>query len=404
MPLDKVHKKLYVDGTDSANPIGISPWDVAQCLGDYRNTESGRDIGMLCTSSHINKFAICKPKSKYHPYPFGLMLNYLEYVPSGVGYTYIRPGTDEDKILEEFDGYVHEGTSDLDFNMEFYSDQFSFPLFDDDRLYCSEEYVDYPGLIVKTKPATEGILCFKNIPELINGNGGNGQRITVDIAMYNPSGDRWWFGYLALSPYVDELPEFIIIPPESLDEIGRGSEIKLFWQVTQRDNSQVWNMISPMGFALIENLRGFIDICSTDISNSTILEVQDSMGNVILTTLLGSLSYATITIPYQGKLVIKDITTTNLSSKTVYASYGLECNGSHGTFTPSVEILAGKSVVHSIEMPWRYFGSLMFGIYDESPVLLEGITLPVLDTSLGSESYETIYEFSSTKIIVAQSS
>lgn len=57
MAYDKTNKKLYV-----TEDSGITPWEIAQCLDDYRvNTKGQRDVGMLCTSPNINMWAKYKP-------------------------------------------------------------------------------------------------------------------------------------------------------------------------------------------------------------------------------------------------------------------------------------------------------------------------------------------------------
>lgn len=58
MAYDKTTKRLYVD---TANNRGITPWEVAQCIGDYRTAAHGRDVGMLCSSPKINMWAKHKP-------------------------------------------------------------------------------------------------------------------------------------------------------------------------------------------------------------------------------------------------------------------------------------------------------------------------------------------------------
>ena len=56
MAYDSTNKKLYVSADK-----GISTSEIAVCLGDYRVTTRGRDIGLLCTSPKINVWAKCKP-------------------------------------------------------------------------------------------------------------------------------------------------------------------------------------------------------------------------------------------------------------------------------------------------------------------------------------------------------
>lgn len=56
MAYDSINKKLSTEGG------GITLWEVAQCLGDYRVNAAGRrDVGLLCTSPKINKWAKRKP-------------------------------------------------------------------------------------------------------------------------------------------------------------------------------------------------------------------------------------------------------------------------------------------------------------------------------------------------------
>lgn len=56
MAYDSTNKKLYADAEH-----GISTSEIAVCLGDYRVTARGRDIGLLCTSPGINKMSKRKP-------------------------------------------------------------------------------------------------------------------------------------------------------------------------------------------------------------------------------------------------------------------------------------------------------------------------------------------------------
>lgn len=59
MPLDKENRRLYVD---YANGYGISLIDVANCLRDFRRDKNGNiDLGMMCTSPHINIWALFRP-------------------------------------------------------------------------------------------------------------------------------------------------------------------------------------------------------------------------------------------------------------------------------------------------------------------------------------------------------
>lgn len=56
MAYDSTNKKLYTTTTE-----GISTSEVAACLGDYRVTARGRDIGLLCSSPKVNKWSPAKP-------------------------------------------------------------------------------------------------------------------------------------------------------------------------------------------------------------------------------------------------------------------------------------------------------------------------------------------------------
>lgn len=129
MAISDDKKMLYVDA-DAEYPA-ITPWQVAQCLGDYRTTKIGRDIGLLCTSPKINMW----PKHKPVRFPskgvltdemlrsanYGLdMAECFDSTAEGLiakaissmcSYTYLKPrGLDYDEPLRlrDFDGYRHD--------------------------------------------------------------------------------------------------------------------------------------------------------------------------------------------------------------------------------------------------------------------------------------------------------
>lgn len=56
MALSEDKKRLSIESGS-----GITPWEVAQCIGDYRTTTLGRDVGLLCSSAQVNKWAKRKP-------------------------------------------------------------------------------------------------------------------------------------------------------------------------------------------------------------------------------------------------------------------------------------------------------------------------------------------------------
>lgn len=133
MPYDKTNKKLYVD---TANNQGLTPWEVAQCIGDYRtNTMGQRDIGMLCTSDNVNIAAKFKPiavdVSLYNPYK---VLTEEDFKANGWGilfesstyehddrlimhtYSWRKPDGNNVKRLRDFDGYVHNAKLGVSFD------------------------------------------------------------------------------------------------------------------------------------------------------------------------------------------------------------------------------------------------------------------------------------------------
>ena len=64
MALSADKKRLSIESGS-----GITPWEVAQCIGDYRTTKLGRDVGLLCSSPKVNKWAKNKPmESMANPY------------------------------------------------------------------------------------------------------------------------------------------------------------------------------------------------------------------------------------------------------------------------------------------------------------------------------------------------
>lgn len=57
MAYDSINKRLYATAED-----GITLSQVSRCLGDYRGNSNGQtDLGMMCTSPKINKWAMYKP-------------------------------------------------------------------------------------------------------------------------------------------------------------------------------------------------------------------------------------------------------------------------------------------------------------------------------------------------------
>lgn len=64
MALSADKKRLSIESGS-----GITPWEVAQCIGDYRTTPLGRGVGLLCSSTQVNKWAKNKPhESMANPY------------------------------------------------------------------------------------------------------------------------------------------------------------------------------------------------------------------------------------------------------------------------------------------------------------------------------------------------
>ena len=131
MAFDSTNKKLYVD--TSAAKGGITPWEIAQCIGDYRVTKFGRDIGLLCTSPKVNPMARYKPEDydtktklteaqrKANGFGFGSKALYFtaggSSIPHAV-YQYVPPkgGSASPFRLLDFDGYYHKAVSPLFLN------------------------------------------------------------------------------------------------------------------------------------------------------------------------------------------------------------------------------------------------------------------------------------------------
>lgn len=58
MAISEDKNRLYVDSSERP---GITRWQIAQCLRDYRVTRIGRDLGLLCTSPNVNFAAKYRP-------------------------------------------------------------------------------------------------------------------------------------------------------------------------------------------------------------------------------------------------------------------------------------------------------------------------------------------------------
>lgn len=125
MAYDSEKKTLSTEGS------GITLWEIAQCLGDYRvNTEGRRDLGMLCTSPKINKWAKYKPE-RYQTWGvledaqraqncYGFDISTLfntdaestleAAIANGAAYPYLVPqgGTSSPFRYLDFDGYNHK--------------------------------------------------------------------------------------------------------------------------------------------------------------------------------------------------------------------------------------------------------------------------------------------------------
>lgn len=139
MAYDSTNKKLYVD--TSAAKGGITPWEIAQCIGDYRVSKFGRDIGLLCTSPNINPYARYKPEDhstiapiteaqrKANGYGFGGTAKTFKAGYSTAQhavYEYKKPkgGVSSPFRMLDFDGYFHKAASPLSliFPDKIYSD------------------------------------------------------------------------------------------------------------------------------------------------------------------------------------------------------------------------------------------------------------------------------------------
>lgn len=135
MPYDSANKRLYIDRTDSDNPLGISPQEVSLCLQDYRvDTNGNVDVGMMCSSPKINPHAKFKPvryPSWEHVDGYwraadgmcgfdltdakvgntadlsGIHLKYSIDGQNGWKYAAPRGGASEPFRLDDFDGYDH---------------------------------------------------------------------------------------------------------------------------------------------------------------------------------------------------------------------------------------------------------------------------------------------------------
>jgi hypothetical protein len=127
MAYDSVNKRLYVD---TASGKGISTSEIATCLGDYRVTQNGRSIGLLCTSPKVNMWSKNKPVrtksfspltylqrqqanygldvSKAHDTEYEDLLGKAISSSCKFGYLAPRGGENEPFRLLDFDGYWHK--------------------------------------------------------------------------------------------------------------------------------------------------------------------------------------------------------------------------------------------------------------------------------------------------------
>lgn len=167
MAISSDKKKLYVDAT---NNKGITPWEIAQCIGDYRVTKLGRDIGMLCTSPKINIGA------KYRPVPYDDVRIVTDKdrkdVGWGVDVTAEGDGNDDRMHymrysiyplgavgrkyrLLDFDGYNHAAK----FGLGFTSTGTTYPMFN-----------NINTINLKANPDTDDNITFKELPDILAAN------------------------------------------------------------------------------------------------------------------------------------------------------------------------------------------------------------------------------------------
>lgn len=159
--------RLYWDKTD---PKGITPWEVAQCIGDYRVTKLGRDIGMLCTSPKINIGA------KYRPVPYDdlRIVTDEDRKDKGWGVDVTAEGDGNDDRMHymmysiyplgavgrkyrllDFDGYNHAAK----FGLGFTSTGATYPMFN-----------NINNVNLKANPDTGDNITFKELPDILAAN------------------------------------------------------------------------------------------------------------------------------------------------------------------------------------------------------------------------------------------
>lgn len=167
MAISSDKKKLYVDAT---NNKGITPWEIAQCIGDYRITRLGRDIGMLCTSPKINIGA------KYRPVPYDNLRIVTDEDRKAVGWgvDVIAEGYGNDDRMHymrysiyplgavgrkyrllDFDGYNHAAK----FGLGFTSTGATYPMFN-----------NINNINLKANPDTGDNITFKELPDILAAN------------------------------------------------------------------------------------------------------------------------------------------------------------------------------------------------------------------------------------------
>lgn len=167
MAISEDKNRLYVDSSERP---GITRWQIAQCLRDYRVTRLGRDLGLLCTSPNVN-FA-----AKYRPINSGCVhaLTDADRAALGWGVDVSAEGDANDDRMHylryskyplsgdgvmfrtlDFNGYNHAVKNGL----AFMNNSVSFPMYNNINV-----------VNLKANPDTGDNIAFSLLPDILRAN------------------------------------------------------------------------------------------------------------------------------------------------------------------------------------------------------------------------------------------
>lgn len=315
--------------------------NVATALMDYRITtdpgQAARDVGMLCTSPNINKWAKYKPvehpsagpltESQRAEVGYGLSINttVIGDIPTELGveviYVYNKPTTLY--RITDFDGYKKNIESPMDFRKSLYTNRGSYNgTFDDDNDFpqWDGELVPSRFFVIKLNPEDANAFSWDEFTNLIGTSS-----VSYSVHLYNP---KYHTDTIIGSWIHGEMipPRFVVTLDTMLNSVLRGDEIKLYIMAQTSHIGAPYVCISPMRFATVDFTDG----------------LEFEVGTNFYSTLqIGSPTSGSNSISYWGNNILR------LSDSDDLAFYGLSIQNNGDKAISHYNLLVGIAVTDS---------------------------------------------------------